>query len=496
MLGLFRWSLPLKALADLVFDNRFARLGDAFSTAVLPEPLDEPRLVVASPAAMALLDLDPAEADSELFAQLFSGHKLWSDAEPRAMVYAGHQFGVYNPRLGDGRGLLLGEVVNTAGEHWDLHLKGAGQTPYSRMGDGRAVLRSSIREFLASEYLHALGIPTSRALCVTGSSTPVWRERQESGAMLLRLAPSHVRFGHFEYFYYSNQHERLKELGKHVLTCHFPDCLAAENPWAAMFREIVERNAELIAKWQAYGFCHGVMNSDNMSILGITFDYGPYAFLDDFDARHVCNHSDDSGRYCFTNQVPIAHWNLAALAQALTPFVEVEQLRETLGLFLPLYQAHHLDLMRHRLGLSTANERDAALVERLLELMQGSAVDYSLFFRRLGEWAANEALLQLREEFVDLAGFDQWGHDYLARVEQEGGTQQERQARMHAVNPLYLLRNYLAQNAISAAEQGNYAPVRELHAVLSQPFTEQPGMQRYTERPPEWGKHLEISCSS
>lgn len=486
----------MKALADLVFDNRFARLGDAFSSPVLPEPLDEPRLVVASTAAMALLDLDPAEADTELFAQLFSGHKLWSEAEPRAMVYSGHQFGVYNPRLGDGRGLLLGEVVNAVGEHWDLHLKGAGQTPYSRMGDGRAVLRSSIREFLASEYLHALGIPTSRALCVTGSSTPVWRERQESGAMLLRLARSHVRFGHFEYFYYSNQHERLRELGEHVLACHFADCLAAENPWAAMFREVLERNAALIAQWQAYGFCHGVMNSDNMSILGITFDYGPYAFLDDFDANHICNHSDDTGRYSFANQVPIAHWNLAALAQALTPFVAVEQLRETLGLFLPLQQAHYQDLMRRRLGLATADERDAALVERLLQLMQGSAVDYSLFFRRLGEQAPAAALARLREDFVDLAGFDQWGRDYQARVEQEGGTQQERQARMHAVNPLYVLRNYLAQNAITAAEQGDYGPVRELHAVLARPFEEQPGMQRYTERPPEWGKHLEISCSS
>jgi uncharacterized protein YdiU (UPF0061 family) len=486
----------MKTLDALQFDNRFARLGDAFSTEVLPEPLDEPRLVVASPAAMALLDLDPAEADSELFAQVFSGHKLWSEAEPRAMVYSGHQFGVYNPRLGDGRGLLLGEVVNAAGEHWDLHLKGAGQTPYSRMGDGRAVLRSSIREFLASEYLHALGIPTSRALCVIGSSTPVWRERQESGAMLLRLAPSHVRFGHFEYFYYTNQHERLRELGEHVLACHFAACLTAENPWAAMFREIVERNAELIARWQAYGFCHGVMNSDNMSILGITFDYGPYAFLDDFDANHICNHSDDSGRYSFSNQVPIAHWNLSALAQALTPFVEVEQLRESLGLFLPLYQAHYQDLMRRRLGLSTADERGAALIERLLQLMQSSAVDYNLFFRRLGEQAPADAIRALREDFVDLAGFDQWGQEYQARAAQEGGEQTERQARMHAVNPLYVLRNYLAQNAISAAEQGDYGPVRELHAVLSRPFEEQPGMQRYTERPPEWGKHLEISCSS
>ena len=486
----------MKSLDQLQFDNRFARLGDVFSTQVLPEPLDEPRLVVASRSAMNLLDLDPAEADSEVFAQVFAGHKLWSDAEPRAMVYSGHQFGVYNPRLGDGRGLLLGEVVNDAGEHWDLHLKGAGQTPYSRMGDGRAVLRSSIREFLASEYMHALGIPTSRALCVTGSSTPVWRERQESGAMLLRLAPSHVRFGHFEYFYYTNQHERLKELGEHVLACHFPDCLDDEQPWAAMFREIVERNAELIARWQAYGFCHGVMNSDNMSILGITFDYGPYAFLDDFDANHICNHSDDSGRYSFSNQVPIAHWNLSALAQALTPFVEVERLRESLGLFLPLFQAHYQDLMRRRLGLTSADESDAALIERLLQLMQTSAVDYNLFFRRLGEQAPAEAIKTLREDFVDLAGFDQWGQEYQARAAQEGGDQAERQARMRAVNPLYLLRNYLAQNAISAAEQGDYEPVRELHAVLSRPFEEQAGMQRYTERPPEWGKHLEISCSS
>ena len=486
----------MPSLSELVFDNRFARLGDAFSTPVMPEPIADPRLVVASPAAMALLDLDPGEAASPVFAQLFAGHKLWSSAEPRAMVYSGHQFGHYNPRLGDGRGLLLGEVINQRGEYWDLHLKGAGETPYSRMGDGRAVLRSSIREFLASEYLHALGIPTSRALCVTGSSTPVWRERQETAAMLLRLAPSHVRFGHFEYFYYTQQHERLRELGEHVLACHFPACHEEAQPYAALFRQVVERNAELIAYWQAYGFCHGVMNSDNMSILGITFDFGPYAFLDDFDARHICNHSDDSGRYSFSNQVPIAHWNLGALAQALTPLVEVETLRETLALFLPLYQAHYLDLMRRRLGLTQAGEGDEALVERLLQLMQGSSIDYSRFFRRLGETSADDAVRALREDFIDLAGFDAWAAEYVARVNAEGGNQAERQTRMHAANPKYLLRNYLAQEAISAAEQGDYGPVRELHAVLSRPFDEQPGFERYAQRPPEWGKHLEISCSS
>ena len=486
----------MKSLTDLTFDNRFARLGDAFSTAVLPEPIADPRLVVASHAAMALLDLDPAQADQPEFAQLFAGHKLWSAAEPRAMVYSGHQFGSYNPRLGDGRGLLLGEVLNAAGEHWDLHLKGAGQTPYSRMGDGRAVLRSSIREFLASEALHALGIPSSRALCVTASSTPVWRETQERAAMLLRLAPSHVRFGHFEYFYYTQQPEQLKILAEHMLACHFSDCSEQAEPYGAMFTQIVERNAELIAYWPAYGFCHGVMNSDNMSILGITFDFGPYAFLDAFDAQHICNHSDDAGRYSFSNQVPIAHWNLSALAQALTPLVEVEALRASLGLFLPLYQAHYLSLMRQRLGLLGADDTDQTLIERLLQLMQGSAVDYSQFFRRLGEQPPAQAVANLRDDFVDLAGFDQWATDYCARAASEEDNQDARRHRMHAVNPLYVLRNYLAQQAIEAAEQGDYGPVRELHKVLSQPFEEQPGMQRYAERPPQWGKHLEISCSS
>ncbi len=486
----------MKRLTELQFDNRFARLGDSFSTPVSPQPLAEPRLVVASEAAMALLDLPPETADEPLFTELFAAHKLWSTAEPRAMVYSGHQFGSYNPQLGDGRGLLLGEVVNEAGEYWDLHLKGAGLTPYSRMGDGRAVLRSSIREFLASEHLHALGIPSSRALCVTDSSTPVYREREERGAMLLRLAPSHVRFGHFVFFYYTRRHDELKRLLEHVLQSHFAECLEHPEPYHAFFRSVLERTADLVARWQAYGFCHGVMNTDNMSILGITFDFGPFAFLDDFDARFICNHSDHSGRYSFENQVPIAHWNLAALAQALSPFVSVEALRDSMGLFLPLYEATWLDLMRRRLGWQQAEDGDRERVQQLLGLMQASAVDYTSFFRELGASAPEQALQRLREDFIDLKGFDAWAEDYRQRSAREGGDQAERQARMHAVNPKYILRNYLAQQVIEAAEQGDYAPVRELHRVLSRPFEEQPGMDRYAQRPPDWGKHLEISCSS
>ncbi|GAB3474489.1 protein adenylyltransferase SelO [Azotobacter salinestris] len=487
----------MKHLSELTFDNRFARLGDTFSTAVTPLPIASPRLVVASPAALALLDLAPATVDDPQLVAFCSGQSPWPGAEPRAMVYSGHQFGFYNPQLGDGRGLLLGEVINAAGERWDLHLKGAGKTPYSRMGDGRAVLRSSIREFLASEHLHALGIPSSRALCVTASDTPVWRETEERAATLLRLAPSHVRFGHFEFFYYTRQHEALRQLLDYVIGEYFADCLEHPEPYRTFFDRVLERTATLLAHWQAYGFCHGVMNTDNMSILGITFDYGPYAFLDDFDPGLVCNHSDDTGRYAFDNQVPIAHWNLSALAQALTPFVDRDALLDSLKRFLPLFRGAWLELMRRRLGLTTAEADDRERIQRLLQLMQGSAVDYSGFFRELGDSPAAAALRGLREDFVDLAGFDAWAEDYLARLAREGEPDEAaRCARMHAVNPKYILRNYLAQQAIEAAERGDYGPVRELHAVLSRPFDEQPGMERYAERPPEWGKHLEISCSS
>ena len=300
----------------------------------------------------------------------------------------------------------------------------------------------------------------------------------------------------FEYFYYTGQHAQLRQLGEHLLASHFAPCQAAEQPWAALFAEVVERTAQLIARWQAYGFCHGVMNTDNMSILGITFDFGPYAFLDDFDAGYVCNHSDHQGRYSYRNQVPIAHWNLSALAQALTPQVSVEQLRHSLEQFLPSYQQHYLELMRQRLGLQHADPGDQALIDDLLALLQRSATDYPLFFQQLGADNPAVALRQLRDEQLDLAGFDRWSRDYLLRLDRQGGNPAERQQRMQAVNPRYVLRNYLAQQAISAAEQGDLAPLHELHKVLSQPFAEQPAFTQYAARPPSWGKHLEISCSS
>ena len=481
--------LPLYAPA-------FARLPEAFYSRVSPEPLHTPYWVAQNHVLAAEIDMPLADFNDDMLAYL-SGSAAHYDPAPIASVYSGHQFGVYVRQLGDGRAMLLGESSDAQGRAWEWQLKGAGKTPYSRFADGRAVLRSSIREYLCSEAMHGLGIATTRALALTGSHDAVYREEPETAAIVTRIAPSFIRFGHFEYFYYTRQPELQRDLAEHVLNLHFAECREADEPYLAMFRTIVERNAELIAKWQAYGFCHGVMNTDNMSILGITFDFGPFAFLDDFDANFICNHSDDQGRYSFSNQVPIGQWNLSALAQALTPFISVEALRETLGLYLPLFQAHYLDLMRRRLGLTTAEDDDQKLLEHLLQLMQNSGVDYSLFFRRLGEESPEAAVARLRDDFVDLKGFDAWGEQYTARVAREGELDQEqRRARMHAVNPLYILRNYLAQKAIDAAERGDYSEVRRLHAVLSKPFEEQPGMESYAERPPEWGKHLEISCSS
>ena len=507
----------MKSLTQLTFDNRFARLGDTFSTEVSPQPLSDPRLVVVSEAAMALLDMDPAEAEQPLFAELFSGHKIWSTVEPRAMVYSGHQFGSYNPQLGDGRGLLLGEVVNEAGEYWDLHLKGAGKTPYSRMGDGRAVLRSSIREFLASEHLHALGIPSSRALCVTGSDSLVYRERPERGAMLLRLAPSHVRFGHFEFFYYTRQHAELKQLLEHVIEAHFTELLEHPEPFHAFFREVLERTAALIARWQAYGFCHGVMNTDNMSILGLTIDYGPYGWIDDYNPDWTPNTTDiPGGRYRYCNQPQIALWNLAQLANALLPLVgQTEPFEEGLQMYSASYQQQWRMMMAQKLGLQRFEPgTDLALTNELDRMLRLTETDMTIFFRCLADldssndqtdeqlltplldayYQPEELTVQVRRQICS------WLRSYLQRIADDGRDPAARQRTMNAVNPKYVLRNYLAQMAIDRAEAGDFSLVNQLLEVMRQPYTDQPHHQQFAYKRPEWARHRPgcstLSCSS
>ncbi len=489
----------MRKLEQLVFDNTFARLPAAFHSRLCPTPLPDPYLVSFNPAAAALLDLDPAQAARADFAEYFIGNRLLPGAEPLAMLYSGHQFGHYVPQLGDGRAILLGEIRNSAGEHWDVQLKGAGITPFSRSGDGRAVLRSSIREYLCSEAMHGLGIPTTRALCIVGSDEEVFRETIETAAVVTRLSSSHVRFGSFEVFYYNDQHDSLPVLADYVIVKHFPRLLGAPDKYLLFLYEVVTRTARLMAQWQAVGFSHGVMNTDNMSILGLTFDYGPFGFMDAYDSDYICNHSDYHGRYAYKQQPHIGHWNLSCLAQALLPIMPVEAAKAALDSFMPAYSEHYQELMGRKLGLTQTDTEDMPLINTLLEMMHASHVDYTNLFRGLSRFnsAPGEKNTLLRDQFTDHAAFDAWAEAYRMRLQRESGTDVERAARMNQVNPKYILRNYLAQNAIAQAGQGrDFSEVDRLSALLQHPFDEQPEMERYAAPPPDWARQIEVSCSS
>ncbi len=495
----------MKSLSDLNFTNSFARhLSDDFYVRLIPTPLQESHLIAFNPRAAALLDMAQDQAQRKEFVHYFGGQQPLPGSDPLAMLYAGHQFGHYVPQLGDGRAILLGEVTNREGQRWELQLKGAGITPFSRRGDGRAVLRSTVREYLCSEAMHGLGIPTTRALCMTGSEEEVYRERIEKGAMLVRLAPSHVRFGSFEVFYYRRQFEHLRRLGDYVIEHHYPHLHGKQHRFLELFREVTLRTAELISQWQQVGFAHGVMNTDNMSVLGLTLDYGPFGFLDDYNPGFICNHSDHSGRYAFDRQPRIGRWNLSCLGQAMLPLFEgkpeeaATQANAVLDEYEPHFNRHYAKGMRRKLGLNTREESDHELLTNLLSLLQGSGVDYSRFFRALGEFDSTKGAMNsaLRDRFIDRDGFDAWATRYAARLSHEGSNDTERREAMNRINPKYILRNYLAQQAIDKAEAGDYSEIEKLHRILQTPFEEQPEYEAYAATPPDWGKTLEISCSS
>ena len=488
----------MHTLEQLNFDNSFARLPDVFHTRLDPTPLPAPYLVSFNADAAALLELSADEAQRADFAEYFAGNRLLPGSEPLSMLYAGHQFGYYVPQLGDGRAILLGEVRNSAGEGWELQLKGAGQTPYSRNADGRAVLRSSIREYLCSEAMHGLGIPSTRALCIVGSDAPVYRETVETAAVLTRLAPSHVRFGSFEVFYYRRQHEHLAALADYVIAQHFPGLAAREDRYAAFFEAVLERTARLMAQWQAVGFAHGVMNTDNMSILGLTFDYGPFGFMESYDPGFVCNHSDTEGRYAFDQQPNIGLWNLAALAQALTPLVPEQALNDMLNRYHAIYRSCYVELMRQKLGLLRSQDDDLELLRGLFDMMRRSGTDYPNLFRSLGRFdsSADARNDMLRDQFVEREAFDAWAARYRRRLQGEGSRDAERSVRMDRVNPGYVLRNYLAQAAIDKAQQHDFSEVERLLQLLRNPFDEQPGMDAYAMPAPEGTPHVAVSCSS
>lgn len=492
-------SMTQCTLETLAFDNTYARLPEAFSAKLHPTPFQSPPYVIhANPAAAELIDLDPEQFEREEFAVLFGGGALAPGMEPLAMLYSGHQFGVYVPQLGDGRAILLGEATSTQGGRWDLHLKGAGLTPFSRDGDGRAVLRSTIREYLCCAAMRGLGIPTTQALCIVGSDHKVYREQVETGAMLVRMAPSHVRFGTFEVFYYRKQYEHLRVLADYVIEQHFPHLRNAEEKYARFFSEVVERTAKLIAQWQAVGWAHGVMNTDNMSIVGLTLDYGPYGFMDEYDAGFICNHSDHNGRYAFNQQPYIGLWNLSCLAQALLPLAEKEALKAGLGAYQPLFDQHYQKLMRAKLGLTDAQAEDDDLIRDFLGLLQGSQADYTIVFRELGAFSSQPGVVneKIREHFLNRERFDEWAVRYHERLRRERSQDVDRRSRMDQVNPKYVLRNYLAQTAIEQAQHKDFTEIDRLISLLQNPFSDQPGMDAYALPPPNWGKHLTVSCSS
>lgn len=457
-----------------------------------------PYFVAGSSRAAALVGLDPAALAQDDFVAAFTGNAVPEGAQPLAAVYSGHQFGVWAGQLGDGRAILLGDLPGPEGR-MELQLKGAGKTPYSRMGDGRAVLRSSIREFLCSEAMAALGIPTTRALVVTGSQQRVMRESLETAAVVTRMAPSFVRFGSFEHWHYRDKPDELRTLADYVIDTFYPDLRGAANPYAALLAEVTRRTARMIAHWQAVGFMHGVMNTDNMSILGLTLDYGPFGFMEAFDVNHICNHTDQGGRYSYANQVAIGHWNCYALGNALLPLIEtVEAAQEALDVYMPEFE-RQLDVLLHaKFGLAQTREGDRALIDGLFSIMQASHVDFTLLFRRLADLRIAEPGSEeaVRDLFIDRAAFDAWAERYRERLRAEGSDDAARRAAMNRVNPKYILRNYLAQQAIERAQNGDFGEVNKLLAILEQPYDEQPEHEAYAALPPDWAAHLEVSCSS
>ncbi len=482
--------------------------GDDVCQATLPTPIPNPYWVAFSSTAAKLIDIplnssglpeDPAWLEVLAGNQLNTSQQAFTD--PIATAYSGHQFGVWAGQLGDGRAILLGDI---AGQ--ELQLKGAGKTHYSRMGDGRAVLRSSIREFLCSEAMYHLGIPTTRALSVVGSKKPVLRETLETAAVCSRLAPSFIRVGHFEHYSSLQNIARLKELADLLIQQHYPSCASAKEPYLELFKNISERNAVLVAQWQAVGFCHGVLNSDNISALGLTIDYGPFGFLDHFQIDYVCNHSDQGGRYAYHRQPQIMHWNMACLASALLPLLELhlsekesqDMMRSALDEFPITYAQTWQKMFRAKLGLQQALDGDIPLLETLLQAMHDSRIDFTSFFRGLSKVGSNTkpADIPMRNDFIDRVAIDRWFENYISRIKAEAIDDDERRSCMNQVNPKFVLRNHLAQLAIEKAQQDDFSEIERLMHILSLPYEEQPENEGYAKPPPPGINPVEVSCSS
>jgi uncharacterized protein YdiU (UPF0061 family) len=476
-------------LTDLCVRNDYLDLDEEFYHRVKPRPLKNPRLLSCSPDAAALLGLDPSALDRAHLQALLNGETFCEGSDPYAMCYAGHQFGYYVPRLGDGRAINIGTANG-----WHMQLKGAGQTRYSRQGDGRAVLRSSVREYLMSEAMDGLGIPSTRALALIGSDEEVARERWETGAIVLRLSPSWIRFGSFEYFYHKRKFAKLEALADFVIAESYPKLRELEDRYYLLIEQIAERTAELMAAWQAVGFNHGVMNTDNMSIAGLTIDYGPYAFLDHYDIDYVCNHTDTEGRYSFGNQPYIGQWNLSRLMAALSPLVQQERMEPLLDRYRERYTDAYARRMGAKLGLERELPDDRALIRSLLALLQEQAVDYTPFFRALSRYDGDASALE--DLFLLPSALHGWLEAYDDRLREEARSTEERRAAMLRTNPKYVLKNYMLQEAIEKAENGDPSGIETLLQLARKPYSEHPPCERYAAPTPREYKNIQLSCSS
>ena len=468
--------------------HNFSELPEEFYTLQDWQGFNNPKIVIENHVMKKALGME--DTDHQELLKIFNGTRKIDSLKPLSMVYSGHQFGQYVEQLGDGRGLLFAQINSNEGL-LDIHLKGAGKTPYSRFGDGRAVLRSVIREYLCGEAMHALSIPTSRALMIIGSDEMVIREKSESAAMLVRTSKTHIRFGSFEYFHYNNKPEHVKALADFCIDSYPQYFSRTTNAYEDFFRVIVKETANMIAHWQACGFNHGVMNTDNMSILGETFDYGPYGFMEDYNPNHVCNHSDHQGRYAFKNQPYIGLWNCSALGHALSSLISEESQGEILQTYEAIFQDTLAELYRKKLGLDLAKPEDATLIQGLLDIMESEKLDYTNTFRNLTQALAEENSPELQSEISK-----SWVVSFLERHSKETLSKDKRLKLMNQINPKFILRNYMAQEAIEAAEVNDSSKLETLMIVITQPYEELIEHEKFANKSPIWAKDLEISCSS
>jgi len=478
--------------ARFPFDNTYARELDGFYVPWKAAQVAQPRMVKFNRELAEELGLDADALDAEEGARIFAGNETPEGAVPLAQAYAGHQFGGFVPQLGDGRALLLGEVIDRNGQRRDIQLKGSGRTPFSRAGDGRAALGPVLREYLIGEAMHALGIPTTRALAAVATGEPVFREEGAlPGAVLTRVAASHIRVGTFQFFAARDEQSTVRRLADYVIDRHSPELKDHPNPYLGLLERVCDRQAALIASWMHVGFIHGVMNTDNMAISGETIDYGPCAFMDHYDPATVFSSIDTRGRYAYANQPRIAQWNLARLAETLLPLIDVDgklaiaRATEVINAFPEEYQRHWLKGMRAKLGLVTEDEADLNLATGFLSAMESKKVDYTLAFRYLADAALGQEE-PIRALFADPSTYDLWSGHWRARFAREEVMPAERAQAMRRVNPAFIARNHRVEEALSAAvERGDYAPFATLLKIISRPFDDQPEFAAFAQPAPE-----------